>query len=251
MMDSDDQKLFHVIPPKESKCVWMTAGILSYQLCDKEFDCEECPLDIALRQRFTQHQPKVVRQRPASPSKGSEESSVGVLFGRKHLWVKPRGENKVRLGIEPGMASVLVSPMAIVLPALGAQIARNKACSWIVLGGGTLPMISPITGRVTATNGMLAENPHVVCASPLDEGWLFELTVSKDDVNDADVLASADVARIYGDDERPLKHLLCPEPGKRESESYQTQPDHRRAIERLSERLGPTEYLRLLRNIYT
>jgi glycine cleavage system H protein len=201
---------------------------------------------------FRSHnEPKVDRKRSATPAKGVEESSVGVLFGRKHLWMKRMGENKVRLGIEPGMASVLVSPMAIVLPALDAQIARDKACSWIVLGGGTLQMISPITGHVVATNSMLAEHPHAVCASPLDEGWLFELSVSNADVNEADVLPTSDVARTYAEDEQPLKHLLSAEPGRVESESSQTQSDHRRAIERLSEKLGPTEYLKLLRDIYT
>jgi glycine cleavage system H protein len=251
MIDTDDQKLFHVIPPQESKCVWMTAGILSYQLCDRAFDCEQCPLDIALRQRFTQHQPKVNRDKVVPQAKGVEEASIGVLFGRKHLWVKRRGENKVRLGIEPGMASVLVSPMAIVLPALGAEIARNKACSWIVLGGGTLPMISPITGQVVATNSMLAEHPHAVCASPLDEGWLFELSVVESDIEDADVLPTADVARVYADDESQLRHMLSAEPQKPEGEGAHVVMDHRRAIERLSEKLGPTEYLKILRNSYT
>jgi glycine cleavage system H protein len=251
MIDSDDRKLFHVIPPQESRCVWMTAGILSYQLCDRMFDCDQCPLDIALRQRFTHHDPKVDRKHMATPAKGIEDSSKGVLFGRKHLWMKRMGEGKVRLGIEPGMASVLVSPMAIVLPALGAQIARDKACSWIVLGGGTLQMISPITGHVTATNGMLAEHPHAVCASPLDEGWLFELSASITDFNDADVLPTADVARTYADDEQPLKHLLSAEAAREELENRQSHSDHRRAIERLSEKLGPTEYLKLLRDIYT
>jgi glycine cleavage system H protein len=251
MLDTEDQKLFHVIPPEESKCVWMTAGILSYQLCDREFVCEECPLDIALRQRFTHQEPTVVRQRSATPAKAPEEPRAGVLFGRKHLWIKRKREDKVRLGIEPGMASVLVSPMAIVLPALGAQIARNKACSWIVLGGGTLPIISPITGLVTATNNLLAERPHAVCASPLDDGWLFELSVSNADFDDADVIATADVARVYADDEQPLKLLLSAEIGRAELENAQGPISHGRAIERLSERLGPTEYLKLLRNIYT
>ncbi len=250
-MESDDLKLFHVIPPQESKCVWMSAGILSYQLCDRKFECEECPLDIALRQRFTEHQPMVKRERPVTSSKLPEESRVGVLFGRKHLWMKRRGDNRMRLGVEPGMASVLVSPMAIVLPALGAEIARGKACSWIVLGGGTLPMMSPITGQVTATNSMLAEHPHAVCASPLDEGWLFELSVNSSDIEDADVIPTADVARIYADDERSLKHLLSTQPGKADSENYRSHTEHGRAIEHLAERLGPTEYLKLLRDSYT
>lgn len=27
----------------------MAAGLIAYRLCDREFDCERCPLDIALR----------------------------------------------------------------------------------------------------------------------------------------------------------------------------------------------------------
>lgn len=249
MLHSGGQKLFHVIPPQESKCVWMTAGVLSYQLCDREFDCEQCPLDIALRQRFTHHEPAVVREPPAKRSKGAAGAVVGVLFGRKHLWIEREGESKVRLGIEPGMASVLLSPMAVVLPALGAQIARDKACSWIVLSGGTLPLISPITGRVTATNTLLAENPHAVSSSPLGDGWLFELSVASADFAEADVLPTTDVARIYAEDERTLRELLSTE--MREQESPQAQMGHGRTIERVSEKLGPTEYLKLLRSIYT
>lgn len=30
-------------------CVWMRAGVVTYKLCDRDFDCEHCPLDAALR----------------------------------------------------------------------------------------------------------------------------------------------------------------------------------------------------------
>lgn len=29
-------------------CVWMDAGVLTFKLCDRDFDCEHCPLDAAL-----------------------------------------------------------------------------------------------------------------------------------------------------------------------------------------------------------
>ncbi len=32
------------------KCIWMLAGVLTYRLCDREYDCERCPLDAALRE---------------------------------------------------------------------------------------------------------------------------------------------------------------------------------------------------------
>jgi len=30
-------------------CVWMCAGVLRYRLCTHEYDCDNCPLDAALR----------------------------------------------------------------------------------------------------------------------------------------------------------------------------------------------------------
>ena len=31
------------------QCVWMQAGVVGYKLCDREFDCDRCPFDAALR----------------------------------------------------------------------------------------------------------------------------------------------------------------------------------------------------------
>jgi hypothetical protein len=32
-----------------AECVWMQAGVVSYKLCDRRFDCERCPFDMAIR----------------------------------------------------------------------------------------------------------------------------------------------------------------------------------------------------------
>lgn len=32
-----------------TQCVWMQAGVVGYKLCDREFDCDRCPFDAALR----------------------------------------------------------------------------------------------------------------------------------------------------------------------------------------------------------
>lgn len=34
-----------------TQCVWMQAGVVGYKLCDREFDCDLCPFDAALRGR--------------------------------------------------------------------------------------------------------------------------------------------------------------------------------------------------------
>ena len=35
------------------KCIWMSNGLLDYKLCDRNFNCENCSLDIAMRNAAT------------------------------------------------------------------------------------------------------------------------------------------------------------------------------------------------------
>ena len=37
-------------PQHFDKCVWMESGVVSYKLCDFEYNCEACPFDQALRE---------------------------------------------------------------------------------------------------------------------------------------------------------------------------------------------------------
>jgi len=30
-------------------CIWMQAGVIRFWLCDRDYDCQNCPLDAALR----------------------------------------------------------------------------------------------------------------------------------------------------------------------------------------------------------
>lgn len=38
-----------VLPPGALPCVWMSAGLVSFKLCDREGECEACPFDLAMR----------------------------------------------------------------------------------------------------------------------------------------------------------------------------------------------------------
>ena len=48
-----------IVPPGKKKCVWMEAGVVSYKLCDNNFDCSTCTYDHAM-------QTKVARQKEAA-----------------------------------------------------------------------------------------------------------------------------------------------------------------------------------------
>ena len=40
---------YPLIREEERKCVWMTSGFISYKLCDKNYQCEICPFDQAIK----------------------------------------------------------------------------------------------------------------------------------------------------------------------------------------------------------
>jgi glycine cleavage system H lipoate-binding protein len=53
------RKSMKIVPPGKKKCVWMEAGVVSYKLCDNNYDCSTCVYDQAM-------QLKVSRQKEAA-----------------------------------------------------------------------------------------------------------------------------------------------------------------------------------------
>lgn len=45
----DSSHGWSIIPEGEHECIWMNAGVLPFQLCDRAFACESCPIDADLR----------------------------------------------------------------------------------------------------------------------------------------------------------------------------------------------------------
>lgn len=251
MSGSEAENVHPIVPPDEIRCVWMTAGVLSYQLCERKLDCEYCPLDSALRQTFINQQVLHGQNRPVIEPPAAKQSHRNMLYGRRHMWVSSLDDHTTRLGLEPGLTSVLISPKAVVLPSIGDRVVRNKVCAWIVLDGGTLPIASPISGKVSGSNAYLAENPHAICSSPLDQGWLFDIVTDGPIVRDADLLALSDAALVYAEDQKRFQAMLSAELSKADADIGLTMADGGEALESLSEMLGPSKYFKLVKNAYT
>lgn len=40
---------YPLIPKEERKCIWMLIGFISYKLCDRDYQCEQCCFDQAMK----------------------------------------------------------------------------------------------------------------------------------------------------------------------------------------------------------
>jgi len=62
------QPLTSELPPGILPCVWMSAGVVAFKLCDREGECDGCPFDRAMRSPSSQPRR---RRRPTPKSAGT------------------------------------------------------------------------------------------------------------------------------------------------------------------------------------
>ncbi len=157
-------------PMKEDAlpCIWMAAGILSYRLCDRSYDCENCPLDAALHGRI-----------PGPPGRRDRETRWDFpgdrLYHPRHGWFLPLGERRARVGLDALAAHLLSRLSAAILPAEGAHLERAGTIGWFVDEGELIPVRAAVPAVVERLNRRVQSDPELVLDSPYDEGWLLEL----------------------------------------------------------------------------
>ena len=248
---SPSDKKWHVVPPEEQRCVWMTAGILSYQLCDRRFECDNCPLDAAIRNRL----PRTTPACDESTSRNSMDAGKEVLrddrlYSRNHCWTKTIDAGLVRVGIEPGLSEALLAPKAIVFPSTGQRIHRGQTCLWIVMEGGTLPVDSPLDGVIRSTNHQLADQPYLLSRQPLDNGWLFELEAEAPVVGKAGLMNRDQADPKYGADQDRFLASLRNAASRDHQSVGPTLADGGQRLQNIADMLGPNRYFALLRKVF-
>ncbi len=80
MPEKSDKTRMKIIPPGKKKCVWMESGVVSYKLCDNNYDCPTCAYDQAM-QRKVQRDRKRIEISPDAPvTKVFTESWVSEML---------------------------------------------------------------------------------------------------------------------------------------------------------------------------
>jgi hypothetical protein len=145
----------------DGQCVWVSTGLLSHHLCDRDFDCDHCPLHLAL-----------------SPLAGRKEADKAFwpkdrLYTAGHFWMKRISEHSARLGLSE-MAVGLLHPVSKWRiesngPASHGEvrIVAQLSCGWATLWPrGRFAVVRP--------NPCLEIDPLWPAADPWLSGYLLE-----------------------------------------------------------------------------
>jgi len=238
------------ITPRRYRCVWMDAGILSYLLCDREFDCERCPLDEAMRSHYSPLSKH--GETPQTIGDDTPGTGPGAWAGSTddHVSVTVREDGTLRVSLEPAVAELLPSVRSVVLPVPGRKITSGCLCCWFIFEGGTLPIRIPFQGRVTGVNRKLADHPHLVTTSSDGEGWLFDVRPS-DRTGALRSLLSPEEAQALSDQDREIFHRLIAECVRPPSlGTGVTMQDGGSPVEDLPAVIGPVKYLEIVRRAF-
>ena len=217
-----------VFPEHDEPCVWMVGGMLTYRLCDREFDCDHCPLDAALR--GTQLAPLSRAESPrdfdaplAAPVASLATAAIrdGLRYHPVYGWVADAGEGRLRWGIDGVTARLLDRISSFVLPAVGSHLLQGQTACWAMDDGELVPLRAPVSGTVARINPAVLRDPTLAMRSPYDLGWLAE---------------------VDGVDERGAQRDLCEAAGRREEAARQLGRVHRAVLSHLhmGHGVGPT-----------
>ena len=173
---------------RELPCVWVSAGVLSYRLCDREYECEGCPLHQALcgggiGGPATGH-PEV----SFAASAGGDDPVGRYLAGlgtgctmhldrpysAEGLWMASEPTGTLRIGLDDYTLRLLQPIDDVVLPRVGVWLRHGAPCALVNRGRLAIGLRCPIAGEVVAVHPRPVRGP-ARSGESAEERWWFRV----------------------------------------------------------------------------
>ena len=175
-----DNKSYPLIPKEERKCVWMTTGLISYKLCERNYQCEFCPFDQAIKNEESGEGD--LQESESDWTEGSLKTDLSArisgsfFYHPDHCWVKVENSEKVRIGIDDLLTQLITNIQVVILPQVGSLVGQGECCAHIIQEDYILPVVSPLSGSIQTINPRLKKKPELITDDPRGYGWLIMIT---------------------------------------------------------------------------
>ena len=149
--------------------------MLDYKLCDRDFDCQHCPLDAALQGYPANDTFRAVL---VSPGKVAELFPDDRLYSSGHSWVQTTGTSGGRLlrfGLD-AFAATLIGRCNRVSCSVTSTPSPGEFLCEIDLGLGALSIAAPVMTSDATPNEKLGQDPNRLVVAPYGDGWIADLT---------------------------------------------------------------------------
>lgn len=100
-----------------------------------------------------------------------------VKYTESHEWVRQDGEEVV-VGVSDYAQHELTDIVFVELPEIGSEVEAGDAICVVESTKVASDVYAPVSGRITAVNEEIVDNPQWVNESPYEDGWLFRIAAS-------------------------------------------------------------------------
>ena len=194
---------YQVLAPEAQPCVWMCAGLISYRLCDRGFDCENCPLDGALRGQM-----RATTDSQAHLDRRAEEGMFPEdrLYSPGHSWVQALSLDdgrRWRVGLDAFASALIGCATEVRWGPLRKIVQRGDRICEVDLGLGSIGLAAPISGRLVHGNRALQGHPETLVTDPYGDGWILEM----EGLDPGGILGLGSAARAREQTEQDLRRF--------------------------------------------
>ena len=157
-----------------AECVWMLAGVVDYKLCDRDFDCDGCPLDQALGYDAQTHDSHARVAQSSEAGLGGAPAfkhEPSLFYHPAHVWARIEDEGSVRIGLDDFGQSIAGRVYSVHLPDDGSTVSAGQACWQITHSSGETYLAAPVSGTIVQVNTKLSAHPSLINREPYGEGW--------------------------------------------------------------------------------
>ena len=108
------------------------------------------------------------------------EIPADLRYTAEHEWVQRTGDDTVRVGITDFAQSSLGDVVYVQLPDVDSDVTAGESFGEVESTKSVSDLYAPVTAKVIAVNGDLEANPGLVNSDPYGQGWLLDLQVDGD-----------------------------------------------------------------------
>jgi len=252
------------------KCIWMTAGLISYKLCKYDLQCEKCPLDWELRNLSSSPAMDLkdssdvkdpeTEETLAPPPPARETQKVegakedlrhlrikeNLYYHPGHTWVKVEKTSEVRIGIDHFLAGLMGKVTAVVFSLSGSEVEQGENLCSIIQEEGMLHIRFPVSGSVLSVNQRLKKEPALIRQAPQEDGFLLTLKPTHLQQDKRALLFGKSVVSWYRKELERFKMDVISELHISEQKLGMTMQDGEVALGDINQFIGPQRYLRLI-----
>jgi len=120
-----------------------------------------------------------------------------LKYTKSHEWLRVEDDGLVTVGISDHAQALLGDLVFVELPETETDFVAGDECCVVESVKAASDVYMPISGEVVEVNEALADEPEIINSSPYDNGWLFKIKPSADEIND---LMDADAYQVEIDE---------------------------------------------------